>query len=172
MSNMTAQQLKELNWKKMSEADHQLAVMAWAEAAMHNMPLLDLLYHIPNQSGLPSRIAGRVGAMFKRMGLKSGMPDLHLPVSRVVRLDGVQVRLHSIYVEMKKPGGSISRAQKARALKLQRQGNAVVFAYNHEQAEQVLTDYLNDALEIPVTEGLEEARTICTASDTAAHERG
>ena len=57
------------------------------------------IYHIPNGG---SR-GGREGALFKAQGVRSGVPDYHLPVARG--------GYHGLYIELKAADGSITAAQ-------------------------------------------------------------
>ena len=62
------------------EAGHQYAVMLWSQQPeiRKKWPELELLHHIPNGG---SRDVVEAAHM-KRQGVKSGVPDLHLPVPR------------------------------------------------------------------------------------------
>ena len=75
----------------MTEDQIQQAVIRWSQqASVRKMfPQLALLYHIPNER----KCTPQQGARLKRMGVKSGVPDLHLPVARGV--------YHGLYLEMK-----------------------------------------------------------------------
>lgn len=68
------------NEKKLSETQIQITICTWA---MHHdnlilMPKLELLYHTPNGG----KRSGREAAEFQAMGVRSGVPDLILPVAR------------------------------------------------------------------------------------------
>ena len=83
----------------MTEAQEQIAVMRWAEMQSNKYPELNLLFHIPNGSYKSKAQAG----LFKAMGLKSGVPDLFLPVARG--------EFHGLFIEMKTNKGRPSKAQ-------------------------------------------------------------
>jgi hypothetical protein len=75
------------------EEQEQRALLRWADAlAASQEPRLAWLYHIPNGGARSKATAGRL----KAMGVKAGVPDLHLPVpSR---------GYHGTWLEMKAPG--------------------------------------------------------------------
>ena len=82
----------------MTEDQIQQAVIRWSQQAnvRKMFPQLALLYHIPNER----KCTPQQGARLKRMGVKSGVPDLHLPVARGV--------YHGLYLEMKTEKGRVS----------------------------------------------------------------
>tara|TARA_R110000803_G_scaffold28011_8_gene65121 strand:- start:9556 stop:9921 length:366 start_codon:yes stop_codon:yes gene_type:complete len=117
--------------KPKTESEHQIAVMAWAEEqAANGRPELSLLFHVPN-----GEKRNRVTAIkLKKMGVKPGVPDLFLPVSRGT--------FHGLWVEMKKPGGTVSTKQLEWVLGLQAQGYRVDVADGFEAARDTIEGYL------------------------------
>jgi hypothetical protein len=107
----------------MTEAQEQIAVMKWAELQSNKYPELKLLFHIPNGSKL-----------FKAMGLKSGVPDLFLPVARQC--------YHGLFIEMKTSKGVLSKNQEWWLFELQKQGYRVDIARSFEEAIEGLKEYL------------------------------
>ncbi len=81
-----------------------------------------MLYHIPNGGKRSKAEAGR----FKAMGVKPGVPDIHLPVPRGP--------YHSLYIELKAPKGRVSENQADWLADLNRYGNKAVVCYGWEQA--------------------------------------
>lgn len=81
-------------WKDASpvptESNEQQALFDWAARLEYKWPELALLFHIPNE-GKRSKITG---ARMKREGLRSGVPDICLPVAR----NGS----HGLYIELKR----------------------------------------------------------------------
>lgn len=73
----------------MSEATEQQAVIRWAGYMSGRYPELELLYHIPN-GGSRNKIEA---ANLKQQGVKSGVPDLCLPVGKG--------KYNGLYIEMK-----------------------------------------------------------------------
>lgn len=116
----------------MTEAQHQQNVIKWTQqpGIRHEYPELKLLYHIPNERKC-SQIQGR---LLKLQGVKSGVPDLHLPVSR----NG----FHSLYIEMKTEKGKTSDTQNWWLTELQEQGNKCVVCHGWEEAVNSLEEYL------------------------------
>ena len=114
----------------MSEAQEQIAVMRWAELQSNKYPKLKLLFHIPNGSNKSEAQAG----LFKAMGLKSGVPDLFLPVARQC--------YHGLFIEMKTKKGVLSTSQEWWLFELQKQGYRVDIARSCEEAIETLRGYL------------------------------
>lgn len=83
----------------MTEYQHQRTVMEWSCYASNRIryPGLDLLYHIPNEI----KCNAAQGKQRKDIGVKSGVPDLCLPVARG--------QYHGLYIEMKAERGKSIR---------------------------------------------------------------
>ena len=114
-----------------TEAQEQAWLMAWAKGNEARHPELKLLYHVPN-GGSRNKIEA---ANLKRQGVKSGVPDLCLPVARG--------RYHSLYVEMKRRERSrITQTQKEWLQELHKYGNLVVVCYGAEEAKAAILEYL------------------------------
>jgi hypothetical protein len=86
---------------RLSEDKHQENVIKWKMQPhiMARWPEVALLFHIPNER----KCTPEQGARLKRMGVRSGVPDLCLPVARG--------RYHGLYIEMKTPDGHTTREQ-------------------------------------------------------------
>lgn len=99
-----------------------------------------LPYGIRNEGKRGKRDRGEAIAM----GLKSGIPDIHVPIA----LCGYS----SLYVEMKRPATSFNRAGKLSPNQskmielLERAGNLVAVCYGCDAALSVLDDYFNERL--------------------------
>lgn len=115
------------------ESGHQYAVMLWSQQAgiRKRWPELALLHAIPNGG---SRAIPEAAAL-KRTGVKTGVPDLHLPVPRG--------KFHSLYIEMKRPGGKPSESQKWWIEKLEQYGNLALLCEGWEEAVKCLSEYLS-----------------------------
>ena len=114
-----------------TEAQEQMAVFEWAEWNMTKYPELALMFHIPNESNVPVQYRVKL----KKMGLKSGVPDICLPVARS--------GYHALYIEMKRTKGSTtSDAQKWTIAKLNKAGNMAIICYGAEQAIENIIEYL------------------------------
>lgn len=115
-----------------TEDQEQMLIFQWAAFAHGKHPELDLLYHIPNGGKRSKAEAGR----FKAMGVKSGVPDLMLPVQK----NGY----HGLYIELKREkGGTVSPEQQKWINALRKQGYAVEVCKGFEQARCLLVEYLN-----------------------------
>ena len=114
----------------MSEAQEQIAVMKWAELQSNKYPELKLLFHIPNGSNKSKAQAG----LFKAMGLKSGVPDLFLPVARQC--------YHGLFIEMKTSKGVLSKNQEWWLFELKKQGYMTSVAKGFDEAIKTLKEYI------------------------------
>ena len=84
---------------KHKEEDEQMALFEWAEYAKCKYPELKYMFHTPN--GGKRDIAEAV--RFKKMGVKSGVPDIFLPCARG--------GYHGLWIEMKSSRGKITENQ-------------------------------------------------------------
>lgn len=83
---------------KQSETTEQIKLFQWAEVNKQFVPELELLHHVPNEGKRTN------GALLKAAGLKTGVPDIVLPVSRR--------GFHGLYIELKFGSGKVTKAQK------------------------------------------------------------
>ena len=113
-----------------SEAEEQIAVMKWAELMSHKHPCLKMLFHIPNGGGRNISEA----ANLKRMGVKSGVPDLFLPYP--------VGDWHGLWIELKTERGRVMGAQLEWIEYLRSQGYAAYVCRGAEQAINCLEEYL------------------------------
>lgn len=118
--------------RKMSEAQHQAAVIKWTQqpGIRRQWPELALLHHIPN-GGTRDAVEGR---HLKAQGVKQGVPDLCLPVARGP--------YHGLYIEMKTETGTASPEQKWWGEQLLAQGNMWEVCHGWRNAVRVLEWYL------------------------------
>jgi hypothetical protein len=131
--------------KSGTESAEQSALMAWC--AMQSDRRLDLLFAIPNGG---ERHAA-VGAKNVATGLKSGVPDLMLPVPiNTVSLhnEPIEPIFAGLFLEMKRvkhktaKNGNCSAAQLEWHDKLREQGYAVCVAFGWIEARDILLEYL------------------------------
>nr|DAO16373.1 MAG TPA: Nuclease [Caudoviricetes sp.] len=116
-----------------SERQHQQAVMKWARqpSIRDRWPELALLHHIKNETtGGAAEVAAD-----KAMGVKKGVPDLCLPVTRG--------GFHGLYIEMKTPSGRASDAQRWWMMELTKQGYRAVVCHGYDAAVAELCWYLS-----------------------------
>lgn len=150
-SDMTGTQVPSCGTiKELSEHQEQVIVFKWASLAERSIPELASLYAIPN--GL--RAAG-IGAAKKARaeGLKSGVPDICLPVPRHP--------WHGLYIELKRLSvrpktdrskGGVSDAQTDWHVRLRVQGYAVAVCYGADDAILTINRYLSGCFKhVPIT---------------------
>lgn len=95
-----------------------------------SFPELRSLYAIPN-GGHRNIIVAR---KLKAEGVRAGVPDLCLPIS-----DGI---FNALYIEMKRPGGSVSKEQRMMHAELERWGNHVIVCFSAQTALDALVRYI------------------------------
>lgn len=113
-----------------NEEIEQITLFRWAEFAKNQHPELELMYHIPNE-GKRSRLTG---ARLKEAGLKSGVPDVCLPVAR-----GGYIGL---YIENKYGKNKPTENQKRWLRALRAAGHLTAVCYGWEQAKDLIEQYL------------------------------
>ena len=113
------------------ERGEQIAVIQWVRLNERRYPELALLFHPPN-GGSRNVIEA---TNLKRMGVRSGIPDLILPVSRH--------GYHALYIEMKSGRGRVSAAQADMIERLKEYGNHVAICYDAGAAIDVIEWYLD-----------------------------
>lgn len=115
-----------------SEQSEQKWLIEWSQqpSIREKYPELALLYHIPNEN--KDKITATI---LKTMGVKKGVPDLHLPVPAG--------KYHSLYIEMKAADGKPEPDQLWWRDKLREQGNAHAICYGWKHASEVLEWYLD-----------------------------
>ena len=114
-----------------TEDEEQMALINWARMQERRCPALKLLFHIPNGGSRGKAEAGR----FRAMGVKSGVPDLFLPVARG--------GYHGLFIELKRTkGGRVSQEQEFWLRALRVTGYAAEVCHGWEDAAQVIMEYL------------------------------
>jgi hypothetical protein len=121
-----------------SEHEEQCLVFTWAAYMKGKHPELGLLFSIPNQGGFGKSAMIR-GRLMVAAGLKAGVPDLFLPVSRMV--DGK--RKHGLFIEMKRQKDSYARkGQKEWLRKLRAERYEAVVCRGADEAIKTICEYL------------------------------
>lgn len=114
------------------ESKHQQAVIKWSRQpeVRAKWPELALLHHIKNETTEGKKQV----AIDKAMGVKKGVPDLFLPVSRG--------QYHGLYIEMKNETGRATEAQKWWGEQLLQQGYFWEVCHGWQSAARMLEWYL------------------------------
>lgn len=112
----------------------QMQIIKWTQvpAVREKYPELALLYHTANER----KCSVYQGVHLKKMGVKSGIPDLHLPVARK--------GYHGLHMELKSKNGRLSDNQKWWLDKLSEQGYLCVVYRDPKEAFEQLVRYLDD----------------------------
>lgn len=121
---------------KRGETTEQITLFNWAENNKHILPCLSLMYHIPNEGKRTN------GAVLKAMGLKSGVPDVCLPVP--------SHNFNGLYLEMKYGQNKPTKDQEAFMAALRQQGYKTAVCYGADEAKAEIMDYLQDPDKMPL----------------------
>lgn len=116
---------------KSSEETEQINLFRWATFAENIYPELKLMYHVPNEG----KRSAATGSRLKQAGLKSGVPDIVLPVAR-----GGYIGL---YIELKYGRNKATDNQKKWLRDLGGQNHLTAVCYGWEQAKNLIESYLN-----------------------------
>lgn len=127
---MTTDEYKKIVSASVSEEAEQIHLMQWCTWAQSKYPELEAIYHVPNE-GKRSAVTG---GKLRQMGLRSGVPDICLPVP--------SGEFIGLYIELKKVGGRLTDNQAVWLEMLERYGHCVAVCYGAEDAETVITAYL------------------------------
>lgn len=95
-------------------------------------PELALLFHVKNET---AEGAARVAAD-RVQGVKKGVPDLCLPVSRGP--------YHGLFIEMKAERGRVGKAQEWWIRKLSEQQYLAAVCYGWREAVRLIEEYMKD----------------------------
>ena len=121
-----------------TEHGHQAAVMQWvALEGRVRFPGLEMIFAIPNGGDRKPHVA----AALKAEGVKPGVPDMLLPLP-VGRYPG-------LFIEMKRPNGTVREEQDRWHRRLRGCGYAVVVAFDWIAAAKCMVDYYHDSLDMP-----------------------
>lgn len=116
-----------------TEDIEQTCLFRWVAYMLHRWPELQLMFHIPN-GGKRNKIEA---ARFKEQGVKSGVPDIFLPVAKC--------GYHGLFIEMKRiQGGTLSHEQKWYIEKLRNQGYLVEVCKGYLAAIDIIESYMKN----------------------------
>lgn len=121
-----------------------MILFRWAEYAESTYPELKLMYHVPNE-GKRSIVTG---SRMKKAGLKSGVPDIILPVAH-----GGYIGLA---IEMKYGKNTLTEKQSEWLIALARAGHKTAVCYSFESAKDMIERYLSSSHTVIVREVDEE----------------
>lgn len=116
---------------KRSETTEQINLFTWAQRNEAFVPELALMFHVPNE-GKRKQTTGQI---LKAAGLKSGVPDVCLPVARK--------GFNGLYIEMKYGKNKPTEAQREFMQQLEAEGNKTAVAYSFEEAREIIRQYLS-----------------------------
>jgi hypothetical protein len=112
-----------------TEHDEQVRLIRWCKEHQKLLPQLALIFAIPNGG------KRKTGGWMVAEGLKSGVPDLFLPVARQGK--------HGFFIEMKREkGGEVSENQRLWIEALREQGYEAQVCYGWDDAADRLLKYL------------------------------
>ena len=106
-----------------SESAEQIAVIDFCD--LMKIPVV----HIPNES----KRSAIYGAMLKRMGLRSGFPDLFIPLARGI--------YHGLFIEMKYGKNKPTKEQEKWLVLLSAEGYACAVCYGADEAINIIKTY-------------------------------
>ena len=122
---------KDLHLPVASESVEQQCLFRWAQYESGKYPELDLMFHIPNGGKRNITTAVRL----KAEGVKSGVPDINLPVARG--------EFHGLFIELKKQrGNKTTENQDAWLEALNKQGYMAIVCKGWEEASKAILNYL------------------------------
>lgn len=116
---------------KRSESTEQIAVINWCDTYSIKYPELKMIFHIPN-GGQRNKIEA---ARLKREGVKAGVPDLFLPISRQ--------GYNGLFIEMKYESNKATEKQKEWLKKLNREGFKAIVCNGFEEAVSEIEAYIS-----------------------------
>lgn len=119
------------NFRLDDEGGHQEALFEWAQYQLGEMPELEYMYHVPNGGKRDKATA----VALKRQGVKSGVPDIVLPVARG--------GFHGLYIELKVGKNKATKNQERWIESLNSQGYYAIVCYGWQQAAEEIVKYLN-----------------------------
>jgi len=120
-----------MSWKRgtrTTEREEQALLFQWADMVVYSQPELIMLFAIPcgqMRRGMPME-----------PGLKAGVPDIFLAVSRK--------GYHGLFIELKRdPSCKTTKAQDEWLERLSRQGYRAVVCYGFDGAKREVEEYLS-----------------------------
>lgn len=121
-------------YKKHKSSEHleQVAFFKWCKDAIIKYPELSLIYAVPNGGMRHKAVAKKL----KAEGVKSGVPDIHLPISNG--------RYIGLWLEMKYKYNKPSEEQSAWLSVLEYVGHCCTVCYSAQDAIDAVEDYFEN----------------------------
>lgn len=115
-----------------NEDREQQMLIKWTQqlSIRNEFPELKLMFHIPNERHCDAK----EGKRLKLMGVKSGVPDIFLPVPNGI--------YHGLFIELKAENGRLSENQMWWSHELNKQGYLSAVCYGWLQAAELIAKYL------------------------------
>lgn len=120
-----------------TEDEEQIWLFSWAKINSGKWPELELMHHIPN-GGMRSKSEA---ARFKAMGVKRGVSDVFLPVSKG--------GYHGLYIELKAKDGRPEKEQKEWIAAVREQGYYAAVCYGGIEAANLVEAYMKGKVAKP-----------------------
>ena len=120
-----------------TEDEEQIWLFLWAKINSGKWPELALMHHIPN-GGMRSKSEA---ARFKAMGVKRGVSDVFLPVSKG--------GYHGLYIELKAKDGRLEKEQKEWIAAVREQGYYAAVCYGGFEAANLVEAYMKGEVAKP-----------------------
>lgn len=118
------------------EAEEQRQLFKWAKLQSGRYPELRYMYHVPNGGHRKTREA----ALLKAEGVKSGVPDIVLPMPRKP--------FHGLYIELKRQvSGTVSEEQQKYLSFLNFVGYKAVVCRGWKEASETIMKYVKGEFE-------------------------
>lgn len=120
-----------------TEDEEQIWLFSWAALNERKWPELALMHHIPNGGKRSKSEAAR----FKAMGVKRGVSDVFLPVSKG--------GYHGLYIELKAKDGRPEKEQKEWIAAVREQGYYAAVCYGGFEAANLVEAYMKGEVAKP-----------------------
>ena len=120
-----------------TEDEEQIWLFSWAKLNSGKWTELELMHHIPN-GGMRSKSEA---ARFKAMGVKRGVSDVFLPVSKG--------GYHGLYIELKAKDGRPEKEQKDWIAAVREQGYYAAVCYGGIEAANLVEAYMKGEVAKP-----------------------
>ncbi len=116
---------------RITEDNEQEFVFEWAQMQSGKYPELKLMYHVPNEG----KRSASYGARLKRSGMKTGVSDICLPVSRG--------GYHGLYIELKVNKNKPTKEQREFTELMLEQEYLACVCYGADEATSMIKKYLS-----------------------------